>query len=659
MKKHFLLLTLLFFTCISFAQTRNLRLVKPPAENLPTNEKRKAIVIGMSDYGGDGLNLPLTINDANDMSNVLRQLGFEVTLLTDNDLKSLENNLKNWYSTIQGNDMAIFYYAGHGVQVKGQNYLLPIDFPHDACEDDVKYEALNAKQVVDNLDARQVGLKILILDACRTNPLKGNSCGRGLEDKGLAIMSVPTGTYFIYSTAPGTEANESKDLKNGIFTYYFKQEILKPGASIDDVVNATTLDVSNHTNGKQVPYKGGTLTGNYYFIPSVNPQGNNNNPAPSPAVVADNPSDLLRKANVFFGNKQYQEAFPLFQQAANAGNAGAQNRLGACYANGYGVALNHNQAVYWYRKAAEQNSDAAQYNLGYCYEKGLGIAKDNNQALVWYKKAAEQGYTAAKDAIERLQNNSAPVVQRVVEHQLPAEPEKNRFANYTETSANLNLEMVAVKGGTFTMGCTSEQSSDCDSDEKPAHKVTVSDFYIGKYEVTQAQWRAIMGNNPSKFKGDNLPVEQVSWNDVQEFIARLNTRSAKKYRLPTEAEWEFAARGGNSSRAYKFSGSNTVGAVSWYSDNSGSTTHIIGSAQSANELGICDMSGNVWEWCSDWFSDYSMQINSQRPSSGSNRVIRGGSWYYMARYMRVSFRNSTAPGNRSNDLGFRLACSSE
>ena len=206
------------------------------------------------------------------------------------------------------------------------------------------------------------------------------------------------------------------------------------------------------------------------------------------------------------------------------------------------------------------------------------------------------------------------------------------------------------------MGATSEQGSDADSDEKPTHSVTLSGYYIGKYEVTQELWKAVMGSNPSYFKGDNLPVENVSWNDVQEFLRKLNAMTGKSYRLPTEAEWEFAARGGNSSSGYKYSGSNSIGSVAWYWENSGSRTHAVGT-KSPNELGIYDMSGNVWEWCQDWYGSYSSswQRNPQGSNSGSYRVYRGGSWISNARSCRVSFRNRFTPDYRNYYLGFRLA----
>ena len=251
-----------------------------------------------------------------------------------------------------------------------------------------------------------------------------------------------------------------------------------------------------------------------------------------------------------------------------------------------------------------------------------------------------------------------PEPQRPVQQQPEPEPMPATVQQPQRPQSNLpDIAMVYVSGGTFTMGATSEQGSDADSDEKPTHSVTLSGYYIGKYEVTQELWEAVMGSNPSYFKGDNLPVERVSWNDVQEFLRKLNAMTGKRYRLSTEAEWEFAARGGNSSRGYKYSGGNSIGNVAWFGGNSGSRTHAVGT-KSPNELGIYDMSGNVWEWCQDWYGSYSSswQRNPKGPNSGSYRVCRGGSWFNNARNCRVSNRsNGGTPDDRGNNLGFRLA----
>ena len=246
-------------------------------------------------------------------------------------------------------------------------------------------------------------------------------------------------------------------------------------------------------------------------------------------------------------------------------------------------------------------------------------------------------------------------------------PRRNNTSHSGSTSSTVSLSaelnklinnMVYVSGGTFIMGGTSEQGSDAYDDEKPTHNVTLSSYYICKYEVTQALWRAVMGSNPSNFKGDNLPVECVSWNDCQTFINRLNSYTGRNFRLPTEAEWEFAARGGNYSRHYKYSGSNYIGDVAWYTNNSGNRTHPVGTKQ-ANELGLYDMSGNVYEWCSDWYGSYSSypQSNPTGPYSGSYRVLRGGCWDYFARNSRSSNRVNGSPDFRVNGLGLRLVIS--
>ena len=227
----------------------------------------------------------------------------------------------------------------------------------------------------------------------------------------------------------------------------------------------------------------------------------------------------------------------------------------------------------------------------------------------------------------------------------------------------LNTEMVAVKGGTFTIGCTWEQGEDpdCQRGEYPAHQVTLDDYYMGKYEVTQGLWEAVMGSNPSRFKsGANYPVETVGWDDCQDFIKKLNSLTGKNFRLPTAAEWEYAARGGNKAvEQTKYAGSNDIDEVAWYGENSGGKSHAVGTKK-PNALGLYDMSGNVYEWCSDLYRDYSRNsvTNPQGSSSGRLREIRGGGWCCYDSDARVSCRNEFYSDNRSYNYGFRLAYSS-
>ena len=241
------------------------------------------------------------------------------------------------------------------------------------------------------------------------------------------------------------------------------------------------------------------------------------------------------------------------------------------------------------------------------------------------------------------------------------------------TVGGVTFKMIAVEGGTFTMGATSEQGDDAASDEKPTHSVTLSSYRIGETEVTQALWQAVMGQKPTSDGsqwsstyglGGNYPAYFVSWNDCQDFIRQLNALTGESFRLPTEAEWEYAARGGNKSRGYKYAGSNNIDNVVWYwynipSQSSGSAgygTQVVAS-KSPNELGLYDMSGNVCEWCQDWYGSYSSssQTNPTGPSSGSYRVGRGGSWYYDARGCHVSYRYFSMPVNRYSSIGLRLA----
>ena len=222
----------------------------------------------------------------------------------------------------------------------------------------------------------------------------------------------------------------------------------------------------------------------------------------------------------------------------------------------------------------------------------------------------------------------------------------------------ITIDMVKVEAGIFMMGATSEMQYPVD-DEKPIHQVTLTkDYYMGKYEVTQALWKAVMGRKPSFFEGDNLPVEWVSWNDCQKFISKLNKMTGRRFRLPTEAEWEYAARGGKKSRGYQYSGSSNISDVAWYDGNSGSKTHPVGTKQ-ANELGIYDMSGNVYEWCQDSYVSYvsASQTNPTGAVSGAFRVGRGGGWNCIARGCRSAFRYGYAPDDRDSYLGLRLVLS--
>ncbi len=303
----------------------------------------------------------------------------------------------------------------------------------------------------------------------------------------------------------------------------------------------------------------------------------------------------------------------------------------------------------WIKKAStEEKNKNYEQAKGY-YQNALKYIRNG--------KDAEEGLSRCKQAIQEAKIRAEDKArQKAIEEAKRQKAEK--LAALPKPIQDLLNNMVYIQGGTFQMGCTDEQTN-CDSDEQPVHSVTLSNYKIGKYEVTQEQWKAVMGNNPSYFKNcDKCPVEQVSWNDVQGFIQKLNTMTGKRFRLPTEAEWEFTARGGNKSKGYRYAGSNDIDKVAWYYKNSDGKTHPVGE-KTANELGLYDMSGNVYEWCQDRYDkDYysiSPKNNPKGSNSASSRVLRGGSWYLDTGYCRSSDRVRDPPDSRYSLNGFRVA----
>ena len=401
-----------------------------------------------------------------------------------------------------------------------------------------------------------------------------------------------------------------------------------------------------------VQFEGGIMgnvenkTGEYWVYM---PQGNRQlkvkhaNYAPIMVTFADYGVEKLE------GNRTYE----LIITASGSTQVAQKQQLTIRYSPSSATVLVDNKMVKGTNGVAQTTLPVGQHSYivfcdGYDSEEGavkLKASTPSNLQITLSKEAvATQQSTVSQPTVAQQ-----PVVQA---------PIANSDNISIPVKDGISIDMVRVEAGTFTMGATAEMKDPYD-DEKPTHRVTLTnDYYIGKYEVTQALWQTVMGNNPSKFKGDNLPVEQVSWDDCQKFLSKLNRITSKTFRLPTEAEWEYAARGGNKSRGYQYSGSNNLLDVAWFKDNSGSKTHAVGTKQ-ANELGIYDMSGNVWEWCQDWFGAYSTstQVNPTGANSGSRRVDRGGSWYNFARRCRSSFRNIYPPGDPNDGIGLRLVLS--
>jgi formylglycine-generating enzyme required for sulfatase activity len=544
---------------------------------------RYALIIGNGSYEGTYLRNP--VNDANAIANALQELDFYVIKKTDLTKKQMIDVIRDFENKLTSNDIALFYYSGHGVQVNGINYLIPLK-ANILTEKDVEFEAVALNRFMSNLEKAK--MNIVILDACRDNPYKGvRSTNKGLAQ----VTSKTDGTFIAYATAPGMTASDGSG-SNSPYTKHLIREMKVPGQEIEDVFKNVRIAVKDETNNTQIPWDSSCLTDEFIFAMSCTPQTR---------------PDIEVETEYSYGTIKVE---------SNAdGNVYVDNDYVCSITKGSIKKLKNIRTGSHTVKVKTDDETKTEY---------VTVAKNSTSSLNFYFTPASTG----------------------------------------------DDTMVFVKGGTFQMG-----SNSGDSDENPVHTVTVSDFYIGKYEVTQKEWKEVMGNNR---KGDNLPVEQVSWYDAVEFCNKKSRKegltpcysgsgknitcnfNANGYRLPTEAEWEYAARGGNKSRNYKYSGSNTIGDVAWYQSNSGSKTHPVGKKQ-ANELGLYDMSGNVWEWCWDWYGNYSSssQTNPRGASYGSNRVFRGGSWYYNAFSCRVADRLNRNPGSSGNFIGFRLVRDSQ
>lgn len=291
-------------------------------------------------------------------------------------------------------------------------------------------------------------------------------------------------------------------------------------------------------------------------------------------------------------------------------------------------------------------------------EYWIFMPQGNRMLKVKHPNYAPVMVTFADYGVEKLESC------RTYELTVGATPSYTKAHNTTDSlilipvKDGISIEMVRVESGSFMMGATQNMEESHES-AKPAHIVTLTnDYYIGKYEVTQALWQTVMGYNPSEFKGESLPVENVSWDDCQAFVNQLNKMTGKEFRLPTEAEWEFAARGGNKSKGYKYSGSNDIVDVAWYEGNSGGKTNAVGTKQ-ANELGLYDMTGNVWEWCQGWYYAYSNSPKNN-PAGGkypTDRVHRGGGWFDDVESSLLCYRMVGTSSFSAYMIGLRLVLS--
>lgn len=545
------------------------------------SQRRVALVIGNGDYPEKDLDLTNPVNDAELIAGTLRGLGFEVLERKNASRQEMLEAVQAFGSQLGNRGIGLFYYAGHGVQLGGRNYLVPTNFGNVASSQDIEKELLYAGEVLDKMATKQ-GLNIVVLDACRNNPTE-LGFPAGVKEGFAEIKNTPAGTFIAFSTSPGDTAADGAG-ENSPYTKALVESLRMRPSRLEDVFIHTRLELDRTTNGRQVPWENSSLKSVFFFTPDEVA----GTPLPNLTPTSPLREELLK--GLLGGLKQFTFHAP---QTGPGGSVTAR-RTG-------------------------------------------------------------------------------------------------RASFYTEDVRGAGLEMVEIPGGRFLMGSNfadadaayadskrynDEATRDTVAAEMPQHNVNVPGFYMSKYEVTQRQWQAVMGSLPRldpKYRGDDLPVVNVNWREAEAFCERLSQLTGRQYRLPSEAEWEYACRAGTNT-PYAF-GPNISPQLSNYNGgapfagaapgNYRQSLTTVGQTSAANAFGLYDMHGNAWEWCADnWHASY-----DGAPTDGSMweatdednrpyRVIRGGSWDSIANSCRSASRRKQGariPG--SNKIGFRVAAS--
>jgi formylglycine-generating enzyme required for sulfatase activity len=530
-----------------------LSLPRPAAAETVGAGPRYALVIGNGSYAELG-KLKNPPNDAEDMAATLRELDFDVELLIDADLPKMEDAVIRLGGNLsrQADSVGFFFFAGHGAQSGGTNYLIPAD-ARIASESFLKTKALATQAVLDTLQDARNALNVVVLDACRDNPFSWSRSG----SRGLTVVgNQPPGSIVAYATSVGSVAQDG-DGRNGVFTRELLAQLRLPGLEITEVFKRTGAAVQEATRSRQVP-----------------------------AMYSQ-----------FFGN------------AYLAGAAPAAPESGGLH--------------------VERVSDDA--IRGEVYVKG-GPFRVGPEA--WGK--------------DEKSSRGAPIAGGVFQ---------------------IVGDVFKMVGGILGVGSRSEAG-----DEDTTQEVQVSDFRMMRTEVTRKDYRELMGTQTSDSEDDELPVVDVSWYEAVAYANKLSAKDglervytidrenvrcdweASGWRLPTEAEWEYAARGGNHSRNYKYAGSNSIDSVAWYDETTLDHGPVAVGTKAPNELGLYDMSGNAWEWCWDREGSYAAEspIDPRGSGTDADRVIRGGSWDSGASHSLLTGRKAESPDEHEDDLGFRL-----
>jgi len=603
-----------------------------------SHAQRYALIIGNSDYKIGPLKNP--VNDANDMATLLRKKEFLVEKLNNATEKQMNQAIRQFTNNLhQKNAIGLFYYAGHGVEVDGRNYLIPIDANIEN-ENDVKYESVDAGRIMDGMERAGNNLNLVILDACRNNPFARSF--RSVS-RGLAKIDAAKGSLVLYATSPGDVASDGKD-RNGLFTQHLMASIDVSNLKVEEVFKQTAKRVYNATNGKQLPWQSGVIIDDFYF--SIN--------APNTEkITIVTPQIETKQAEIEFWNTIKSSQNPEYFQAYldEYGNSGQFSRIAKIKQNELtlpppGTEIKPAKlTIQTFPKQAKTRI----LNITAKYYEGITLKPGH-----YHIEVTHPGFQPYIKWLELGTNNISYLVELtpLVSTQL-LDPLQNPSNSSSENFNSIDIQFIFIKPGCFQMGTNEGRK-----DERPAHKVCIKQGYsLGKFEVTQAQWQKVMSKNPARFKHENKPIENVSWNDIQRFIHTLNQHSNHQYRLPTEAEWEYACRSGE--EKFQYCGSNNLDSIAWHPNNTNGTQQV--GLKKPNSWGLYDMSGNVEEWVQDWYApNYyinSPSTNPDGPKKGPFRVFRGGGWfqdYHGDRIPRVTLRGNEYPYKMFSYVGFRL-----
>ena len=637
--------------------------------------QRVALVIGNSAYEHvPRLNNPG--NDARDFSARLEALGFQVTTRLDLDQQGLNRALQQFARDSAGAEIALLFFAGHGIEVDGKNWLVPIDARLQS-DTDVEFES-----VAQELALRSVGgaqqLRLVILDACRDNPFANAMQRAGATrsiGRGLGRIEPTGGTLVAYAARDGTTADDGRG-RNSPYTAALLRELEEPGVEVSLLFRRVRDRVLESTGHRQEPFTYGSLPSlALYLNPPVA------TPSPRPAETVAGVTVAPAPPVGVSPEVLELEFWRSIQGSANAGDFEAYLRR---YPEGLFTELAKNRIAALRVEPAPARPDAppAQARLSVkatptnaririmnivpAYREGMVLdpgrydievsAPGHRTQRRWYELSA--GDRVLEVALERLPERPAVTS--------PATPAPSAAAAPSGAAAgtvhrdrlrdgSMGPEMVLIRGGSFTMGSPASEVGRIPNEVR--RQVSVGDVWIGRYEVTFAEYDRFALVTGRDLPGDQgwgrgqRPVINVSWHDATAYAEWLSGETGQRYRLPTEAEWEYACRGGEQQR---FCGSDNVDAVAWYSGNSGRKTQPVGGKQT-NRFGLYDMSGNVEEWTCSVFHALYKGAEQRCDASGERRVLRGGSWYYEPGRVRSAFRFSNSPGDRGFNLGFRLA----